>query len=84
MGFMRRRALIPRAGMVALGCGSSAATTYPNAILQARPPTAPGTCCRGVDSEGARSQATLVGGRAGPRAGPADGPNDGHRAARSP
>jgi hypothetical protein len=38
----------------------------------------------GVDSEGARSQATLVGGRAGPRAGPADGPTDGHRAARSP
>ena len=47
MGFIGRLALIPMAGMVAFGCGSAAATTHPNAIQQARPATAPGTCCRG-------------------------------------
>jgi hypothetical protein len=84
MGFIGRLALIPMAGMVAFGCGSAAVTTHPNAIQQARPRRHPAPAAGEVDSEGARSQATLVGGRVGPKAGSADGPTDGHRSARSP
>ena len=82
-GLIGRLALIPMAGMVAFGCGSAAAT-HPNAIQRAVLRRHPAPPVGEVDSEGARSQAPLVGGRVCPKAGSAEGPTDGHRSARSP